>query len=175
MREGMRSKRSLRASWVVTVGTSAIVGACGGTTAGDPSGDGGSTDGGTYEGGNPPGCPSAPPTVGGACPIPSQRCDYGSMCSPLIYTCTGGAWIAVHGNPPAPACPTSPPSGACPCYPTNFQCSYPNGTCNGMPIQEIAQCSNGQWVLSVSTCNPPAPDAGHDSGFVDASTDAPHD
>jgi len=158
----MLTKKRFRSAWVVTVGAGALVGACGGTTS-----TGTETDGGG-DGGNPAGCPASPPTVGGACALPSsQSCNYGNSCSPTTYECNGGTWSVFHGNPPAPTCPASPPSGSCACYPANFMCSYAMGTCNGQPNPEIVVCSGGQWAVQISTCNPPAPD----SGLADAPSD----
>lgn len=168
MIEVMRTKRVLRSSWVVTVGASAaLVGACGGSTANGNGLDGG----GSGDSGNPTDCPTAAPQVGSACSVQNgEACNYGSQCSPSTYECNGGTWTAFHGNPPAPTCPATPPSGACSCYPANFQCMYTSGTCLGMPTQEIVSCSNGQWIFSVSTCNPPAVDSGAETGVGDAGT-----
>jgi hypothetical protein len=172
----MRTKRRLRASWVVTVGASALVGACGGSTEviGNP---GMNTQDGGDDSGNPAGCPASPPTVLSACSLPvNDACEYGNACSPTTYHCENGTWSAIIGNPPRPVCPTTPPSGACDCYAPNMTCSYAAGMCNGMPNSELATCSGGQWILSVATCNPPAPDSGvHDASVDASSTDAARD
>jgi len=167
------SKKRLRSPWVFTVGATALVGACGSELKSNPpspQSDGGSGNDSGADGGNPSNCPAAPPTVGASCAVPTtEYCTYGDPCSPTGFECVGGAWNAIHGNPPAPSCPPTPPNGACMCYPPNFQCKYGNATCNGVPNPQIAACSNGQWVYMISTCNPPAPDSGvHDAGDADA-------
>lgn len=165
----MRAKRPQRSSFVVTLGATALLGACGGVANTGP------TDGGVDDSGNPLGCPTAAPPRGATCSLPdTETCSYGSSCSPTMYSCNNGAWSVAIGNPPAPTCPTAPPSGACTCLPPNFSCMYPKGVCNGIQQYEQVVCSSGQWTGSISTCNPPPPDAGTfpDASVVDASVDA---
>jgi hypothetical protein len=180
----MRTKKRLRSSWVVTVGASAIVGACGGSIDGGigsgnpPPADGGVDEGG-FEGGNPPrpiGCPSTPPTVGTTCYLDqNQTCDYGTQCSPIGYQCDQGTWHVISYNPPGPGmyCPPTPPTGDCACIPPGTSCEYPHGECNGVPQNEVVLCSNGQWITEIASCNPPPPwDAGPDVIiYPDASDD----
>jgi hypothetical protein len=76
-------------------------------------------------------------------------------------------------NPPAPTCPATKPANGtpCPCF-EPLSCHYATATCAGQPQDEIASCTpGGTWQLAISSCNPPAVEAGvGDAEPVDAGT-----
>jgi hypothetical protein len=164
----MGHRRQLRTPFVVTLGATAIVSACGsGVTAGGVNPP-------PPDGGNPAGCPASSPVGGTTCPLADgTECKYGDVCSPTIFECVSGQWQYANGNPPAPTCPGSQPAdgSSCACLPANFSCSYPDARCS---VTKFAVCSggpDGTWSVSDTTCNPPGPDAGFDAAN-DASTDS---
>lgn len=179
----MHARRSLRASFVVTLASSALVGVgCGSTVVQvpTPQGDAGAdVDVGTDAelprpdlGNPPPDLPDAtpascPPTVpSGACdPSLSRTCSYGDCLGrPTTEArCVGGMWEVVVStcNPPPPdagppPCPTAaPPTGAA-CDAEGQTCTW--GTCPPSSVS-FGMCSGGRWVVGISSCNPPI-DAG---------------
>ncbi len=169
----MRSKRSLRASFVITIGAaSALVGACGGVTNAGP------TDGGSI---NPAGCPELVPTSGAAC-TGSESCSYESKCGGMSATCvqawrdSGRTWSVTETRPSDTGCPSTMPVSGSPCdechLPTT-SCSYTTAVdCFGMPLGASVSCYNGKWNVSISSCNPPPPprDAGSETSTFDASS-----
>lgn len=119
----------------------------------------------------PPECPPTEPTVGTPCSGGSFGfCSYPDTCEhrpadarPTQYTCRGFWVLTSSVDPPYVAtCPTTAPTNGSPCTcGTHFfgNCNY--GDCGGTPTTE-AKCdtTTGKWNVMISTCNPPAPDAG---------------
>lgn len=99
---------------------------------------------------------------------------------PFYYRCAESMqWQALPStcNPPAPVCPASQPANGSQCVIglVPAECRYPVQTPCGT-IDNIAQCRDGRWQVSVISCNPPPPqpDAGPEAG-ADASADASDD
>lgn len=180
----MRAKRLLRSSWVVTVGASAMVGACSKSPA--PAR-------------NPVDCPAAEPILQTPCTLPvDDQCTYGDgigPCgSPIVYLCSNGewtgAWPGTSGNPPrcGPTAAAMTPASGSPCNSCAVRvspCRYQDPAC-GFRLNVLATCSHGQWSISVSPCdvpdsglsdgNVPVPDTGtRETGTDDAATDAAPD
>ena len=113
-------------------------------------------------------CPPLEPTAGAACNAPSaSTCTYhANECDAAhnyqaarSYVCVGNKWQNAPGsicNPPAPQCPADVPKAGTACY-GSLKCDY--GNCYGTPTTE-AICNGGVWQMMITTCNPPAPDAG---------------
>jgi hypothetical protein len=135
----MLPKRTLRASFVVTVTSGALVGiGCGSTVVSTPDA-------------SPPDAIINPPFDGP--PIVDVAAD-----SPDVLP------LPDLGNPPAPdvpdaavtSCPPSAPTPGGACDPTLSRvCTY--GDCLGRPTTE-ARCAGGAWEVQESTCNPPPPE-----------------
>jgi hypothetical protein len=70
----------------------------------------------------------------------------------------GDGSVGCPAKEPAPNTPCDPPPAPTFCY-------YPNGTCNGVPLSDTAECVFGPgpagsartWIVGQSPCNPPAP------------------
>jgi hypothetical protein len=131
----MLARRTLRASFVVTVASGALVGiGCGSTVVSTPDAIV-----------NPP--PDRPPTADGSPDAVDPWPD-----------------VPISTNPPAPdvpdapvaSCPPSAPAQGSACDPTLSRvCTY--GDCLGRPTTE-ARCVGGAWEVQESTCNPPPPE-----------------
>jgi len=121
---------------------------CGGS---NPTGLESAVDGGGDSGGgsatNPPGCPSAAPSVGAACATESLQCAYGA-CGVTRRKCTGGAWRdASRGDAPGPgACPSTVPKDGAACDACSLppSCSYP---CTGGASVPTEAICNGTWQV----------------------------
>lgn len=118
----------------------------------------------------PPTCPTATPSTGESCVLPSStECTYGDCFgAPNIYArCDAGRWqVAMAScNPPAPACPAGRPTQGAPCdYPEGLpDCTY--GSCAGSPTV-FASCRGGRWSVSELSCNPPPIACPPDAPFV---------
>jgi hypothetical protein len=164
----MLPRRSLRASFVVTVGVastaSAALTGCG--TAVTPR----TCDAGICD----DGCPENAAPLGSPCATPGLSCVYnvnprGDECGPRPHTwsCQDGRWSAPPNtcNPPAPApqCPPSPPVRGSSCTVT-LVCDYPPPPSCPL-IQVQARCDNGRWDVPQFSCNPPPP---YDGGAPEA-------
>jgi hypothetical protein len=181
----MLARRTLRASFVVTVASGALVGlGCSSTVTPTP-------DGQVQGDANPPSdvlqidisnpplgvdvpdaaiasCPAATPMSGSACdPSLSRTCSYGDCLGrPTIEArCAGGVWQVLESscNPPPPdagpppeVCPATAPTPDSPCTYTGPGCTY--GMCPPSSTT-FAMCVSGRWSVGIATCNPPI-DAG---------------
>ncbi len=120
----------------------------------------------------PPQCPDAAPTEGSPCFVSTgSACSYVDGCAARpanapadkSFVCSGGTWNRSSTRYVA-ACPASVPNSGDSCatcagsYPAN--CMYPtNGS--GCPGPTAACDPNTlTWNVAISTCNPPALDAG---------------
>jgi hypothetical protein len=112
-------------------------------------------------------CPTSAPTAGEPCASSGNKCSYGECnqaggYQPTFeFSCTGGVWsnaLILSCNPP-PTCPAQPPSPGTSCIGAlgGAPCTY--GDCFGQPTT-TASCVNSTWQVAVSSCNPPALDAG---------------
>jgi len=111
---------------------------------------------------NPPApavCPEDAPNNGEACDKTLELCEYETDCDiPIEARCVDGSWDTpeVICNPPPPVCPDEVPTAGEPCG--GFEapvCTY--GDCDGAPTTE-AECTDGKWVVSEFTCDPPSRD-----------------
>ncbi len=172
MKSPMQHRRSLRASFVVTV--AATVGALN-------AGCGSEVKPIT----NPPfiECPSTPPTNGSACTASLGSCSYACASGGSgTASCLNGVWQSqiTSCNPPAPdvpdpsdvvdasdasdvtalpdttppVCPTTVPMRGSPCVAGTLpvMCNY--GDCLGSPTL-FARCTSGAWDIAEVSCNPP--------------------
>lgn len=185
----MLPKRTLRASFVVTVASGALVGmGCGSTVVQAPDGQAPVDVSDRPDGATPPdtvdpwpdmpppinppppdvpdaavaSCPPSAPAQGGACdPSLSRICTYGDCLGrPTIEArCAGGAWSVVEST-----C-NPPPPEPCPSAPPTggAACTYTGPGCTyGMcppSSTTFAMCVSGRWSVGIASCNPPL-DAG---------------
>lgn len=108
-----------------------------------------------------PECPAEAPAEGAACPCEEQVCDFAKD-DPYLDrkgTCIDGSWeiSEAFGNPPfepyEDTCPAEPPREGAPCrFPANEDCVYP--WCDN-PEGIQANCVEGFWRVSETSCNPP--------------------
>lgn len=188
----MQHRRSLRASFVVTV--AATVGALNAGCGSEP-----------LIITNPPviECPSSPPTNGSACTASRGSCSYSCFSGGQgTASCPSGVWVSQIGtcNPPPPdvpdpsdvvdasdasdvtappdatppVCPATTPMRGSPCVPGALpsMCNY--GDCLGSPTI-MARCIAGAWdiaeVSGAPTC-PSCPSATAAPDVLDAGPDA---
>jgi hypothetical protein len=140
-------------------------------------------DGGTV---NPAGCPTSPPSSGGACSLfPGTTCSYGSgfACGGATSaTCNNGKWTVTESGlvPGISSCPARVPTAGASCTPScggaQLSCDY--GCDQGGPA--TATC-NGTWRVQFAgiSCQVEAGVGPPDASASDASTsdasDAPSD
>lgn len=183
----MQHRRSLRASFVVTV--AAAVGALNTGCSSEPQPIT-----------NPPliECPSAPPTHGSACTASLGSCSYSCTSGGQgTASCPNGVWESQIGtcNPPPPdvvvdvadasdvttppdatptMCPAAAPvrGSACTAGTTALTCNY--GDCFGSPTI-MARCTAGAWDLLEVSCNPPPDVPMVTDATADAASDAAND
>lgn len=131
---------------------------------------------------NPPSPPSPPPPVQRCPPTEPRGADYcyawGTQCTYLdlcaerpdgyptnrVYECTNGSWK--RQLPYVATCPQPMPKNGDSCatcsddYPV--ECKYPQGTGGTSCPPVVATCNQKTrtWQVSISSCNPPPPDAG---------------
>jgi hypothetical protein len=180
----MRAKKSMKASFVVTISTAAAATslvACGGKLDAPDVSD---------HPVNPPAqprppepwtgpvnppslghvaqCPAAEPREGTACEGPGLECDYADRCDARLamalsrrhYKCADN-WTVTSDRYVA-ACPVAPPNPGDSCeacagfYPAECTYSKPESPCPG----PRAWCDpdSRKWVVAVTSCNPPAAD-----------------
>lgn len=103
------------------------------------------------------GCPTAQPSPGTACSLPStQYCSYDDGCCPTGFSCQDGLWVetGVSCNPPFLECPATVPTQGEACNDCALgleNCAW-NQQCNGGPWQYFGSCLNGAWTISQSPC-----------------------
>ena len=125
--------------------------------------------------GNPPPpdplCPPTEPRTNESCAPEGDECLYLDRCierpigSPTYrsYRCAKGTWQRENGYFQPAACPAQMPAGGASCdtcgtdYPA--ECSYPGAT-SCPPAHATCDPQTSTWQLTVSSCNPPAPDGG---------------
>jgi hypothetical protein len=119
-----------------------------------------------------PQCPETAPAEGSACNSYSAgACSYVDGCSARpstappdkTFVCNGGAWKRSSGSYVA-ACPATPPSPGDSCatcagsYPAN--CTYTSNGSGCPGPTAVCDPTTSTWNLAISSCNPPALDAG---------------
>jgi hypothetical protein len=171
----MISKRNLRASFVVTVASTALVHiGCSSTVVSGPDVTDGQVQGDADSQdvllrpdlSNPPApdvpglCPLSEPLSGSACDATlSRTCPYGN-CAGSHTTearCVGGRWellllINTCNPPPPEPCPLTLPTMGARCTYAGPGCSY--GTCPPSNTS-FATCDSGRWTIGIASCNPP--------------------
>lgn len=143
-----RSKKPLRAAFVVTVALAGGVG-CDSTV-----------DLCEVESCNPPivECPAAVPNSGDSCDPEVGTCHYTDDCgSDVPASCDDGSWsveIATCNPPPPGDCPAELPAFGDACDPEVGDCTYTD-ECDQ---QIIASCNGATWEIEAgASCNPPPP------------------
>ncbi len=118
----------------------------------------------------PPDCPPEPPILGSACDTYGWGgCSYPDKCGVeegwLSYMCVSGRWGFANPGPDS-ACPAAEPVPGTDCRTClgrlpETGCKYWSTDCPGVPLESYAFCDTktGKWTVSISTCNPPPPDA----------------
>jgi hypothetical protein len=156
----MRTKKTLKSAFVVTVATGAALVAGAGCQNQIIGGDEAPITG----------CPETLPAHRGGCDAPGQ-CTYVDECGfPLVASCDGeGFWsieAQISCNPPPPDPPPDPPPATCPttqptpgtaCYDSTLYCTYGEGEF-GCPGPEAVCLPDGTWEVYETSCNPPPPE-----------------
>ncbi|MEZ4295636.1 MAG: hypothetical protein R3B70_11720 [Polyangiaceae bacterium] len=142
----MKKKKTLKASFIVTVAAGAAAGSlsmgaagCFVSTTNPPPADD---------------CPAVQPAIGSACDA-SGTCTYSDECeNDIVFTCPAGAWEAQFEgtcNPPMVECPETLPANETACDGI--------GTCEYIDdcgLSSTASCEGGQWAVTpAAPCNPP--------------------
>ncbi|MBK8258322.1 MAG: hypothetical protein IPK82_37345 [Polyangiaceae bacterium] len=142
----MKKKKTLKASFVVTVAANAAAIAAIGCTSEVIT--------------NPPfvECPAGMPLEGDDCNPDVGSCSYSDECgNEMTATCDGGTWAITSASscnpPPVLECPATIPVSGDTCF-GEGECQYTDEC--GLPV--TATCPGSAWeVVYAGTCNPPPP------------------
>jgi hypothetical protein len=182
----MPRKKPLKAPFVVTLSVAAaatFAAACGGKTSGVDDATPSTTNPPPPtptarpdfpDSSNPPPpepvCPQLEPRDGEYCPVWGQACEFFDRCaerpngSPTNreFRCVSGRWQRQH--PYLANCPAVMPTNGATCAPCGdeypVECKYPNGSKDCPPALAACDPKSLTWQISISSCNPPPPDAG---------------